>query len=490
MSFFLDPPILFLLGMLVYYLAKRHRWERRTTLLVGATIFVVFIVVSGMLYMNVIDWPLPHTEGPSWMFHTGYTGIEASDVPVAYAAFMFLLYPLWHLTGYVLALRRDVGSFLLREVSYNDVKSRREKPATRIAVRRGASTRAITREAVDAIGGMGAFVNSGDKVLIKPNICGGNPQNPGSYTSIEVVDEIVRMVREAGGEPLVVDSDMIWTKFEPVAKGQGWMEWSEREGVALINLAKTEKVRFNFGGSSTIGLVPVSRELVEADVVISIPTMKTHLLTSVTLAMKNMYGTFPEENKAKYHRFGIENVVYEVNRAFTPTLTVVDGSIGGEAWGPLSCTPVNFETVVTSNDVVAADAVCCRLMGYDPTDIIHIKRAHEEGLGEIGEDFDTRSLPYPHEKDGNWHKPDPKVSLFYEGLIEAALLMPGMQVFFDLAADHVLYGAATIPLLRDLTPDVEKALNDVVAGLIRSGNKGERKNEEEMLKLQQKTSSR
>jgi hypothetical protein len=242
--------------------------------------------------------------------------------------------------------------------------------------------------------------------------------------------------------------------------------------VPLVNLRKTGQVRFNFGKGSATGMVPVSRVLVDADVIISVPTMKTHLLTSVTLGMKNMYGTFPEENKAKFHRFGIEDVVYEVNNAFCPTLTIIDGSIGGETWGPLSCRPVGFETIIVSNDVVCADAVACRLMGFDPLSIIHIRKGHDQGLGDAGIPFDPGMLGQSHQKDGRWEKPDPAVSQFYENLIEAALLVPGMQNFFDLMADYVLYGFATLPFLKDLTPAMEGVLNDVLASLFRSGYRG------------------
>lgn len=113
-----------------------------------------------------------------------------------------------------------------------------------------------------------------------------------------------------------------------------------------------------------------------------------------------MYGTFPEENKGKYHRLGIENVMHEVNRAFTPHLTLIDGTIGGESWGPLSCSPVDFQTMIASNDVVAADAVACRLLGYDPMGVAHIKKAHMEGLGDASVKFNPKVLPYRKEKDG------------------------------------------------------------------------------------------
>ncbi len=265
---------------------------------------------------------------------------------------------------------------------------------------------------------MGSFVKEGDRVLIKPNICGGNPKIEGTYTSHEVVEELVRMVREVGAEPLVADADMIWTRFEPVAEDQGWMGWAEGANVHLMNLTKTKRVRFDFGKESATGIVLVSQELVDADAIISVPTMKTHLLTSITIGMKNMYGTFPQENKAKYHRFGIEDVICDVNRAFTPNLTVIDGTIGGEGYGPLSSNPVNSQMVIASNDVVAADAIACRIMGYDPFDIVHLNMAHDEGLGDASVVFDPASLPYGHPKDGDWEKPDPEVSKFYEVLVE------------------------------------------------------------------------
>jgi len=473
MSFFLDPPALFILGMFLYHVSRRSRWSLQSTVLVGALVSIpLFIGTSSMLYMDIIPWPLPYREGSVWMFHTIITGINKANVPVSLVVSMFLLYPVWHALGYIFALRQDVGAFILRTVSYEHVKSKKERPDTEIAVRRGPLPSQITREAVEALGGMKSFVTEGDKVLIKPNICGGNPKIEGSFTSHEVVEELVKMVREVNAEPFVVDADMIWTQFEPVAEEQGWMEWADRMNVPLVNLTKTERVYFDFGKESAAGIVSVSKELVDADVIISVPTMKTHLLTSITIGMKNMYGTFPQKNKAKYHRFGIEEVICDVNRAFTPNLTVIDGTVGGDAWGPLSCTPVYAQTVIASNDVVAADAVACQLMGYDPYNIIHLKRAHEEGLGDASYVYELSNLPYEHPKDGNWTKPDPMVSTFYVSLVEYFLLLPGMQKFFDLTADFVLYGMATTPFLKDLPPELEKVLNDILSTILRSGLRG------------------
>jgi uncharacterized protein (DUF362 family) len=459
--------------MLMYHVSRRFKWSLKTTFLIGTVISIpIFIGTSSMLYLDLIHWPFPYREGSVWMFHTVITGINKTDVPVSLVILMFLLYPLWHFLGYMIAIYQDLGAFILPMVSYKHVRSKKDRPVTQIAVRRGPLPSKITREAVEALGGMRSFVKEGDKVLIKPNICGGNPKILGSFSSFEVVEELVKMVREVNAVPFVADADMIWTQFEPVAEEQGWMEWADRVNVPLVNLSKTKKVYFNFGNETATRIVPVSQELVNADVIISVPTMKTHLLTSITMGMKNMYGTFPQRNKAKYHRFGIEEVIFDVNRAFTPNLTVIDGTVGGEAWGPLSCIPVYAQTVIASNDVVAADAVACQLIGYDPFDIVHLRRAHEEGLGDASSVFDLSNLPYDHPKDGNWTKPDPEVSMFYENLVEYFLLLPGMQKFFDLAANYVLYGMATTPFLKDLTPELEKVLDDILSMILRSGYRG------------------
>jgi hypothetical protein len=177
MSFFLDPPALFILGMLLYHVSRRSRWSLQFTVLVGTLVSIpLFIGMSSMLYLDIISWPLPYREGSVWMFHTIITGIDKANVPVSLVVSMFLLYPVWHALGYIFALRQDVGAFILRTISYEHVKSKKERLDTEIAVRRGPSPSQITREAVEALGGMKSFVTEGDKVLIKPNICGGNPK--------------------------------------------------------------------------------------------------------------------------------------------------------------------------------------------------------------------------------------------------------------------------------------------------------------------------
>lgn len=468
MSFLIDPPLLVLSGLAIYLIGQRLDWNRQSKIVVGAGIVLVFIAFSSLLYADLIKCVFPFfsgMKGSEFMLHTNFTGISKAQVPSFVVVFLFLLYPFWIFGGYTAALLLQKRRRKSKEIySRNDVRSRGRLGPVGFSVARNPKPGKAVEEAISVLGGMDKFVKQGDKVLIKINICGGVPEIRGTFTSTNVAGIVVDMVRAAGGEPTLADADMVWTKFWRAAEDSGWKEWARQKGVRLVNLSETKIVRFNFGEDSALGVERVSKELIDADVIISIPTMKTHLLTGVTLGMKNMYGTFPEVDKARYHRKKIEDVIYEINAAFRPTLTVIDGTIGGEAIGPLSCKPVNFQTVIASGDVVAADSIACQLMGYNPLDITHILKASEHGLGDANVKYDLNDLPYSHVggKDGNWDRPDPKVKDFYEWGVEFLLKLPGWETLFNVGADFILYDLARLPVLRYFTPALLQLLNDTV----------------------------
>lgn len=475
MSFLLDPPALFVLGIALYLAGKWLRMERLAKIITGILIVFAFIFFSLLLYTDTFRCVFPvlcnGMSGSEFMFHSNITGIYKKDVPLLAVLFLFALYPLWIYFGYASALMLSKRRrFSKEEYSYKDVKSRRANPELKYSVVRYPDTgRGISdpeqavRKAVGALGGMQSFVKPGNKVLVKVNICGGVPELAGTYTTKEVAGCVVDMVREAGGEPFLCDADMVWTKFWSNAKDEGWVEWAAQKKVKLVNLSDTRIVNFDFGGESLLQRECVSKEIVNADVIISVPAMKTHLMTSVTLGMKNMYGTFPEIDKAKYHKLGIDEVIYWVNRAFTPNLTIIDGTIGGETVGPLSCEPVDFRTIVASNSVVTADAIASQLMGYgDPVrEIEHLRLAHERGLGDASVKFDFSTIP-PHISDGKWTLPDPEVAKLYVKSTHMLLQIPGWDTFFNMGADVFLFDASRLPLIKYFTPGFLSILNDVI----------------------------
>jgi len=106
MSYFLDPPALFLIGIVLLLLQKFFKMKYQTVAAIGAFIaLVIFMGGSMLLYLDVIRWPFPDTQGSVWMFHTNYTGIRKEDVPVPLVAAMVLIYPIWLYLGYAVAKR-------------------------------------------------------------------------------------------------------------------------------------------------------------------------------------------------------------------------------------------------------------------------------------------------------------------------------------------------------------------------------------------------
>ena len=127
--------------------------------------------------------------------------------------------------------------------------------------------------------------------------------------------------------------------------------------------------------------------------VISAAKMKTHGDTQVTLGLKNMFGLLTDRPKSGYHSLGISKVIVDINSVFRPTLTVIDGFIAMEGSGPVSGSPVKMDLIIAGKDVVATDTVTSKIMGFEPTDIYHIRSVAELGFGNmenieiIGEDL-------------------------------------------------------------------------------------------------------
>ncbi|WP_319508689.1 DUF362 domain-containing protein [uncultured Methanolobus sp.] len=453
-----------------------------TKIAVGLAVIVTFVGGSTLLYLDTIQCGFPFwadMSGSEFMFHTDTTGIEPDSVHVFWAVLMFLLYPLWITIEYSIPIQyykwrsrpkiADPG----RVYTLADIRSRKEAPERKFGIKRGLDKRKSVKEAISDLGGMENFVKEGDTVVIKINVCGGVPGREGSYTSIDLTEEVMEILRKAGAKEVkLVDTDMAWTNFWPAAKDIGWVDWGKEyndrigsEFVEIINLSETEKIYFDFGepAPSELRKEIVSKLMVDADVIISIPAMKTHTLTEVTLGMKNMYGTSPDIDKAKYHRIGINGVIFFMTRAFTPNLTIIDRSIGGEAAGPLHIKPIYYQTLVVSNDVVMADSVASQLMGWKPLDkeegIVHIRMAHEEGLGDASVTVDLDELPYPHRKDGTWERPYAKVTQLYDRLIFYMLKIPGMCFFFSLVSDFFAYDLLRLPIIGDIVVALLSAMN-------------------------------
>ena len=189
------------------------------------------------------------------MFHSNITHITKSMVPEIIVLFLFLLYPVWIFAE--IYTYSDVKSKKRNRGINNESNSRIDRKLSlpsAYAVKRGKDTRKCVIEAVDSLGGIGKFVQNGDKVLVKVNICGGVPEKIGTFTSITVADVLADLIKSVGAEPIFADADMVWVKFWQAANDSGYVEWAKKKGVRLVNLSETKIVNFDFGPDSALGM--------------------------------------------------------------------------------------------------------------------------------------------------------------------------------------------------------------------------------------------
>lgn len=226
---------------------------------------------------------------------------------------------------------------------------------------------------------------TGKKVLIKPNVLRSSEAEEGIVTHPAVLKAVVEKVEEMGPASLIVGDN-------PGLVSYGANEESF-EKTGLMSAAKgyyknigNDSVKVDFN-PDFMPRVSLSRAVLEADVIISLPKFKTHGLTVMTGAIKNSYGFLPGAQKSKLHRAAgsserFHEVIVDVFQLRVPDLFIVDAVIGMEGNGPTSTDLRSIGLILAANNAVALDSVIARMMGLDPGRLRFLKKARENGLGD------------------------------------------------------------------------------------------------------------
>jgi uncharacterized protein (DUF362 family)/Pyruvate/2-oxoacid:ferredoxin oxidoreductase delta subunit len=225
-------------------------------------------------------------------------------------------------------------------------------------------------DAVDRLlalaGGIEKFVKPGHTVLLKPNLLTDRTPEQAVTTHPELVRVIVRILKKLGANPFVADSPSNVTKVERVWEKTGFQAMCSEEDIPLVNLEKAGSVRF---GTNDLSF-NVARPVLDADVIINVPKVKTHVLTVFTGGVKNMYGVVPGFQKAHLHKLNptvkvFGRLVAEIYSKVPPALTVADAIVGMDGDGPSAGRPVKLGFLAASEYAVALDVVLCRILGIE-----------------------------------------------------------------------------------------------------------------------------
>ena len=218
---------------------------------------------------------------------------------------------------------------------------------------------------LDHLGGMAAFVSPGDRVLLKPNLLAPKPPEAAVTTHPEVVRAVALEVMAAGGEVYLGDSPAVGS-LAGILKKTGIMPVVQELGIQMVPFRTPVAIPVPDGGVYKSFLL--AEEATRYDLILNLPKFKTHGMMTLTLAVKNMFGTVVGAAKPGWHLQAREtarfaDMLLDIWRALPPGLSIMDGIIAMEGNGPGSGDPLDLGLLMASPSALAMDAVAGPIAG-------------------------------------------------------------------------------------------------------------------------------
>ncbi len=246
----------------------------------------------------------------------------------------------------------------------------------------------------------------GKRVLLKPNAGRVAAAGSGITTHPEVVAAAIDAFQEAGAEVAVGESPIVGVDVQEAFEATGIAAVAAARNCPLVDLDRRPFVETPVPQGRAIRSLRVCADVLEFDLVVSIPVMKMHMHTGATLAVKNMKGCLWRRSKVELHMLPpledsdekpIDVAIADMSSVLRAGLAIIDGTVGMEGLGPSAGRARPLDAVVVGSDPFAADAVACQLMGTAAEKIPHLRLGAERGYGVIAmEQIDVAP--------GNWRE--------------------------------------------------------------------------------------
>ena len=246
---------------------------------------------------------------------------------------------------------------------------------SKVAIVRGADPPEMTARALQLVNAS-EVISCGKLVLIKPNYINTEPPSTGITTDSRVIEGIVAFLKKHRVNEIVIGEGTGYGDTLDAFKVAGVNEVAEKWKVRMLDLNRDEFIEVKPDDAVTLKKVKIAKTALSSTIV-SVPKLKPHRLTGVTLSLKNMIGAMTP--KGSMHRHLSQNIA-DLASAITPRIAVIDGIIAGEGH-ETSGNPVEMNLVIAGTDPVAVDAVGAAVMCIAPESVKHLQLAEEKGLG-------------------------------------------------------------------------------------------------------------
>ena len=301
----------------------------------------------------------------------------------------------------------------------NTVIARKESVSI-VRIRNG-NIRAAVEEAIDLLGGIKSVTAGKQRIMLKPNLV---TDSPACTTKPDVIRTLAGLMLKAGKEVSigegsaaaasfnVINNETFRTKKREILDNMqnhvfnvlGYTDMARSLKIPLVNLHSGEIVEVPLRNGFAAKSVKIHKSVAEADLLCSVPMMKTHTLATVTLAMKNLIGLYPgteyysarswlHDRAAEKGSVGVSYEVIDMNNAVNTGLSVIDASSAMEGNGPSDGILVDMGLIIAGTCPLATDIVGASLMGFKPDEIPAIVLAHRAGMLPFAlEDIDIRGV--------------------------------------------------------------------------------------------------
>jgi uncharacterized protein (DUF362 family) len=263
-------------------------------------------------------------------------------------------------------------------------------------------------KAIDLLGGITKVTSNKHRIMLKPNLVAPDPN---CTTNPEVIKALAQLMKNAGKEVSIGEgsagapgfnmegeeifrtdkSEVLDPMQQYVFDQLGYTELAESLDIPLINLHSGELVDVNVPNGFVFDTITVHKSLTDIDLLCSLPMMKTHVLATVTLGMKNLIGLYPgsaycavrscvHDTASQNDSPGVAYEILDMVKVCTPGLVVIDGSTAMEGDGPTGGDLVKSDLIIAGTNPLATDMVAAYIMGFDKTEVPTFTCAINSGM--------------------------------------------------------------------------------------------------------------
>lgn len=259
---------------------------------------------------------------------------------------------------------------------------------------------------IEQVGGMQSVLRGAKVAVLKPNLVAGRNAETGSTTSFALLKAVAEEVQACGAEAVLCETPGTEFDREATYTILGIEQFCAEHNIRILRVdpegGTEDWVELRPAGAKKLRRFHIPRILNEA-CLINLPVLKSHVVSIMTLGMKNPMGILPRPDRRAMHTFGIDQSIVDMNLGIKPDLTIIDGSMGQDGEGPLYGDKANLQVLVAGRNSLAVDLVSCQLVGVKPRDIPHLKLALEQ-LGKpswsiVGEEISViKKFRLPEQK--------------------------------------------------------------------------------------------